>query len=250
MIRLRLGVATALAATLVLTISPQAVRAAAEVHRLSLTLSAIPTSIDGGDFNKTIDFINRTGLRPNGLESLDRITFGFLFDAELRYFVRPNVAVSAGVGQLKSETKREYLPALQQSIELSGRVLSVPVHVGGTYYFQAYNQGDFQARAFLGGGFLSLVYNKSTFAQQTNFPGPPNFTTTSTQDAPGYYLEGGVHMFFAARYSVILSGVYRSAVIRNMIDNRSGFPAFNFEGKPYTLDMTGFGARLGIALGL
>src|SRR5258705_8097608 len=87
LIRLRLGVATALVATLVLTISPQTVRAAAEVHRLSLTLSAIPTSIDGGDFNKTIDFINRTGLRPNGLESLDRVTFGFLFDAELRYFV-------------------------------------------------------------------------------------------------------------------------------------------------------------------
>jgi hypothetical protein len=249
LIRHRLGVLLALVATMVLAGPTRDARAAAEIHKLNLTLSAIPTQIDGGDFNDTVDFINRTGLRPFGLEGLDRVTFGFLFDAEVRYFVRPNVAVSAGVGQLKAQTKREFLPALQQSIALRGEVLTVPVHIGATYYFTPYNQGDFQARAFLGGGALSLVYNKSTFEQVTNFAGPPNFKIVGTQDAPGYYLETGVHMFFAASYSVILSGQYRSAVIRNLIDQDTGNPTYNPEGQPFSLDMSGVGARLGVCIG-
>jgi hypothetical protein len=250
LIRHRLGAVLALVATMTLVGAADQARAAAEIHRLNLSLSVIPTQIDGGDFNETIDFINRTGLRPNGLESLDKVTYGFLFDAELRYFVRPNFAVSAGLGQLRSKTSREFLPQLQQSIELSGEVLTVPVHVGGTYYLQAYNQGDFQARAFFSGGVLSAVYNRARFTQVANFPGPPPLHTELTQDAPGWYGEFGVHMFFAARYSVILSTVYHSIVVRGMDNTVDGTPAFNFKGKPFSLDMSGIGARLGVTVGL
>jgi len=250
LIRHRLGPVLALVAAATLSGPVGEAHAAAEIHKLNLTLSGTATNIDGGDFNETIDFINRTALRPQGLEGLDEITMGFLFDAELRYFVRQNFAVSFGVGQLRSQTKREFLPALQQSIALRGEVLTVPVHLGGTYYLQPYNQGDFQARAFMGAGLASLVYNKVTFEQVSTIPQAPTFHQKFTQDAPGYYGEFGVHMFFAARYSVILSGVYRSAVIRGMVDQDTGNPVYNFEGRPYTLDMSGFGARFGVAIGL
>ena len=71
-----------------------------------------------------------------------------------------------------------------------------------------------------------------------------------TQDAPGWYAESGVHMFFATRYSVIIGAVYRSAQIRNMIDAQSGFLAFGTNGKPFRLDMSGVGAKMAVSIGL
>src|SRR6516162_4855557 len=57
-------------------------RAAAEVHRFNLVLNAIPTSIAGGDFNDvTIKAIN-ANLNNRGLETLDNISYGWMFGAE------------------------------------------------------------------------------------------------------------------------------------------------------------------------
>src|SRR6185503_9472467 len=122
--------------------------AAAEVHRANLVISVNPMAVDGGDFNGFIDFLNETQLEPRGLEGMKRITFAWLYEGELRYFLRPNIAVAAGVGQQRATTDREYLPVLGAAIQLHGEVLSVPVHVGGAYYLAPYNQGDFQARAY------------------------------------------------------------------------------------------------------
>ena len=71
----RIAAAASLVAALV---AAREARAAAEVHRFNLVLSAIPTQIDGGDFNTTIDFINRTALDPRGLEGMKRVTFAWL----------------------------------------------------------------------------------------------------------------------------------------------------------------------------
>ena len=68
-------------------------RAAATVHRLSLVLSGMPTSINGKEFNDEIAVFNRTKLDPVGYEHLKALSFGWMFDGELRYFVRPNFAV-------------------------------------------------------------------------------------------------------------------------------------------------------------
>lgn len=235
--------------------------AAAEVHRLNLVISAMPTEVDGGDFNKDIDFFNRTQLERFGLESLDEVSFSWLFETQLRYFVRPNVAVSAGLGQLRKQTKREYLPGLGQSIQLTGEVLSVPISVGGAYYLTPYNQGDFRAQAFLGAGVMSLVYNKvrfqnvATVTDTALFAGDPDtplrdtFKIVNTRDASGWYAEAGVHMFFALRYSVMISGVYRSARIRELIDRDTGQPYYNSKGEPFALDVSGLGVRGAVAIG-
>jgi len=228
--------------------------AAAEVHRLSLVLSAAPSEIKGGDLNKNIDYINRNFLENVGLEGLDNITYGWLFDAELRYFVRPDWAITAGVGQLKQQSEREYLPALQQQVQIRQEILSVPVHIGGAYYFAPYNQGDFQARAFMGGGLLSLTLNRVT-SQVSNTIGTSSVTRINGS-GPGFYGEGGVQMFFASRFSVILSGMYRDAKTSNMLVTEGpadllNQPALNsYAPTTYKLDASGLGFRLGIVFGL
>jgi hypothetical protein len=224
--------------------------AAAEVHKFSLVLTAIPTQIMGGDFNDHIDMVNKVNLLPRGLEGLDKITYGWQFDAELRYFVRPNFAVAGGIGQLRSKSSRQYSFTRTDEVTVTAEVLSAPIHLGGDYYFTPYNQGDFQARAYVGGGLLSLTSTHgaiTSIAATTVNPG----TTKSyaAGDSPGWYLETGAHMFFAVRYSVMLGVIYRSAVVQNT----SGGVYFNDQligtNIAKTIDVGGGGARMSFAIG-
>jgi len=232
-------------------------RAAAEVHKFNLVLSAVPTSVSAADFNDRIEEINNTDLEPVGRNGIDTINNAWLYQAELRYFVRPNVAVSAGVGQLRSQTKREFLPALQQDIQLRVEMLSIPIHVGGTYYFTPYNQGDFQARAYVGGGVMGLVHNRTRFqvyevADETTSIFGGSYTIEGHGDSPGYYGEFGVHMFFAARYSVLIGVLYRSAEVRDMRAKRipsGGGGEPEDLGVIGDLDTSGLGARMAIGIG-
>lgn len=248
--RIRLAILTAVV-LLALSWRVPGASAAAEIHRSSIVLSAVPTQINASDFNSVIEFVNKTALEPRGLAPLKKIQFSFLFDAELRYFVRQNVAVSFGASQLKARSQQEYLPSIGQSIVLSASMTSVPVHAGAAYYLAPYNQGDFQARAFFGAGLSSLVYNRATIqVSSTGIIPDPSVRTTGTNDAPGYYVEFGGHMFFAARYSVILSALYRSHVVRNMIEEDTGQRMLDPQGKPLTLDTGGAGFRMAMAVGL
>jgi len=239
-------------------LAPSVVHAAAEVHRFNLALSATPTGIDAGDLNDAIDFYNNSVINPRGAEPLAQISFGWLFTGELRYFLTRNLAMSAGVGQLRSKTSREYLPALSSSIDVRADMITAPVHVGAAYYLQPYNQGDFQARMFFGGGLVSYTHSRTTFQQSlagvdstTNAELGGSFKLTNTQDSPGYYGEGGVHMFFASRYSVLLSVLYRSGHIARMVDERTGDVVIDPKtGKPFSLDVSGFGFRMAAVIGL
>lgn len=248
--RIRHAVVPAVLA-LSLAVRVPAVFAAAEVHRFNLALSAVPTSIAASDFNDQITFINRTQLQPRGLEPLKKIQFSWLFDAEMRYFVRQNVAVTVGVSQLKARTKQTYLPGIGQSIDIQAAVTSVPVHAGMAYYLAAFNQGDFQARAYFGAGFSSVVYNRASIEVIASGITPdPSSRTTGTNDGPGYYGEFGAHMFFASRYSVMLSAMYRDNKIRNLIDEDTGLPMTDPSGRPLTLDVGGAGFRMALGIGL
>ena len=252
--RFRLGAALALAAAGALAAAAPLALASAEVHKLSLVLSAIPSSINGGSFNDQIDQLNRSRLTPRGLEGVGKIQFGWMFDTELHYFVRQNVAIGLGVGQIHAQQKREFLPALSQDIQIRAELLSVPIHAGADYYFTPYNQGDFQARAYLGGGVMHSVANKALIEQvevrtdsSTTLGG--SFVSAVVRDSPGYYLEGGVHLFFASKLSVMLGGVYRSLIVREMLDRRTYQPVRAPDGTPFTLDVGGMGARMAIAIG-
>jgi len=184
--------------------------------------------------------------------------FARLFTGELRYFLTRNLALSGGVSQLRAKTSKEYLPALAQSIDVSAELITAPVHIGASYYLQPYNQGDFQARMFFGGGLVSYTHSRTTFEQvlagvdsTTNAQLGGSFKFTNTQDSPGYYGEGGVHMFFASRYSVLLSVLYRSGHMARMVDERTGEVVVDPEThKPFSLDVGGFGFRMAAVLGL
>ena len=228
-----------------------AVWASAEVHRLNVVLSGVPTQVRADDFNGLIEDINRRELIPRGLEPLGKIKLSWLFDGEVRYFARQNLAVTVGVGRLSTTKSQEYLPAISLSIVLSAKVTSVPIHAGAAYYFKPYNQGDFQARAFVGGGFVSLVHNQATLsAGGSGIPPAQAFEITGTNDGPGYYAEGGAHLFFATRFSVVLSGMYRSCVVRNLVIQGLGVPLLGSNGKPISLDVGGAGVRMGLSIGL
>jgi hypothetical protein len=248
--RIRLGVPSVVL-LLVLAVRIPAAMAAAEVHRFNVVFSSVPTQLEASEFNSLIDNINRTELEPRGLEPLDRINFAWLFDAELRYFVRQNLAASAGVGRIKKSSSQEYLPAIGTSITLSAQITSVPLHAGVAYYLKPYNQGDFQARAYLGAGFMSVVYNRATLQlTESGIVTGQAFRITGTNDGPGYYGEVGAHLFFASRYSVLLSGLYRSNEVRNLVDEDTGLPLYDVYGRPLTLDVGGAGFRMAVAIGL
>ena len=259
MLRTRSAALAALALAVTLHV-PKAVQAAAEVHRFNLALSATPTGVDATALNDVIDFYNRTVITPppRGYDPLDAISFGWLFTGELRYFLTRNLSMNAGVSQLRTETKKEYLPGLTQSINVRAEVITVPVHIGAAYYLQPYNQGDFQARMFFGGGLESYTHSRTTFAQTlagvdstTNAQLGGSFKLTNTQDGPGYYGEAGVHMFFATRYSVLLSVLYRSGHLARMVDETTGNVVTDPEsGKPFSLDVSGFGFRMAAIIGL
>lgn len=234
-------------------------RAAAEVHRFNLVISAYPTQIVGGDFNDVIDTFNKTALLPRGFESLNEITYGWMFEGELRYFLRQNFAVCAGVGQLRSSTSREFTFGVSDDITVRAEVLSVPIHVGGDYYFTPYNQGDFQARAYVGGGILSLTntYGRLATVITSSTPGTGGaFTSRYAGDAPGWYAEVGAHMFFAVRYSVMLGAIYRSAQVQYVGIYSSQIGSTSYPDArlaatnvPFTLDTSGLGARMSLGIG-
>jgi hypothetical protein len=297
--RLRLGALLALTVAFgAVSLSPEAM-AAADVRRLNLVISAMPSQIDGGGMNDLLDRYNQSPLNSNGrtLAPLEKISMAWLFDGELRYFVRPNFALAAGASRLKVQTRREFLPSIGTSINMLGEVISAPIHVGALYYLAPYTRGDFQARALVGGGLMSLTGTQATFS--TTELGLPIKATASGRldtldvsslggdnrlvargDSPGYYAEVGAHLFFAARYSVMVGAVYRSMRIRDLTRNNEGVimvpdPMItrpdgsrgerllsdvqerqelkDADGKPFyritEVDLSGFGVRMSVGIG-
>ncbi len=256
MIRIRPGAALAAVLLCAFVLHAGQARAAAEIHRLSLAISGMPSSIQGDGFNDAITRYNETFLAPIAYEPVEKVGFGWQFQSELRYFVRPNVSVNAGVSQLRAINKREFLPALNQAVNVQAELITVPVHLGASYYLQPYNQGDFQARAFFGGGLISYTHTRTTIEQVLTNPDTTltqrfgnSFKITGTQDAPGYYVDAGVHMFFALRYSVLVSAFYRSGDITNLRDENTGAILRDRNGDALHVDVSGIGARLGLGIG-
>lgn len=254
--RNRLAVAALALAAIVMSLAiraPQAL-AAAEEHRFNLILSATPSSIDGGSVNDDINFFNTAVLRPGGRESLDKLTFGWLFQGKASYMVRPNLAVSLSVGQIRSTARREFLPALQQSATVSADLISVPIDAGLAYYMAPYNQGDFRARVFFGGGVTSAVYNRATFEITTSVTDPLDPLAyggkqIAMRDATGWFGEVGVHLFFASRFSVLLSGTYRELRVDQAVSDPLRWPVYDTGLEPFSIDLSGAGVKGAVGIG-
>ncbi len=266
--RFRPGVVLGLALACLAVLPANRAWAAADVHRLNLMLAGIPTSVDGSDFNDAIDRYNHTKLDPIGYERLKSLSFAWQFDGELRYFVRPNFAVTAGVSQMRASEHREYLPSITTAVNLHTEILTAPVHVGMAYYLQPYNQGDFQARAYFGGGMLQYTHSRVRFDQVlamaeydsalVAYTGGSQ-RTSLTQDATGYYGEFGAHMFFASRFSALVAVQYRSGVLRGLRLEQAtvngqpvGAPyqeVTNPDGSEFQVDMGGIGVKMAVGIG-
>lgn len=267
MIRSRHVVVLAAALSCLALIAPREALAAADIRRMSLVLSGVPTQFNGGDVNDAISYYNQIRVRPRGYEEIDKLAFSWMYDADLRYFVRPNFAITAGVSHLRIASRREYLPALSQAVDVRFETLTVPIHLGAAYYLQPYNQGDFTARMFVGGGMMQYAYTRSIFEQVLTRPDSvTNAELGGTQkvvlgqDGPGFYAEGGVQMWFASRYGVLLSAIYRSGELRqvrqigfyrdgNQQNLATGEVFTNpLDGQPFKLDVGGLGARFGAVI--
>jgi hypothetical protein len=260
LIRSRSLVPWALLALCALTVQAPRAWAAAEFHKLNLLLSSNPASLANNDYKGFINDYNRRYLESRGLEGLDKVQFAWLHEAEVRYFIAPNIAFGAGVGQMRSLSRNEYLPRLSQRIEIRTSILSVPIHAGATYYAAPFNQGDFRARAYIGAGIMSVTSTKVFFEQLEE-----NTDTTTTLggsyrfkgrgDAPGYYAEIGAHMWFATRLSLMLGATYRSVKVRNLryegeLIREGGNTPYVPALRPKSLDFSGIGARFALLIGL
>ena len=110
------------------------------------------------------------------------------------------------------------------------------------------------ARYYVGAGLLSNIYSVVTFQQEqvTDEPGGilrgGSFTLRSSRDSPGYYVQTGAHMFFAARYSVMLGVVLRSAELTRLVDTETGELVI-VDGMPLDVDLSGVGVKLALGLG-
>src|SRR6185369_9282539 len=100
-----------------LAFAPRA-EAAATVHRFNLEIGGGATQISASNYNAQNEFLNRAFIEPRGLDGFNAATMSFLYDVGFRFFVRPNVALRINVGQMRTQDKREYLPAIRQDIQL------------------------------------------------------------------------------------------------------------------------------------
>lgn len=243
-------------------------RAAAEIHKLNLLLSGNPSALAANEYNDLIAQYNRNVLDPRGYEPLKSMHFGWLFQAQLRYFVRPNVTVDAGFGNVKATQEREYLPRISQSINLDTKIASDVWNVGASYYLQPYNQGDFQARMYFSGGLLSLANTEfkfgkveagtdstTTLGSATGSGDMYNYNVRGKSEGPGWYIETGAHMFFSSRFSVMLGVMYRDMKVRAV---PVALTEYDTDGNAYPnptpidpveVDLGGVSARMGVCIG-
>jgi len=62
-------------------------------------------------------------------------------------------------------------------------------------------------------------------------------------------VEIGGQMYFASRFSVLLGAIYRSAKIEALLDRSTNEPGYAPDGQPLSMDLSGVGGRMGLAVG-
>jgi len=268
LIRLRRALPWALVFVCVLAGRTRDASAAAEIHKLNFLISGNPSSLAANSYNDYLASYNSNVIDPHGLESLKSMHFGWFFQTQLRYFVRQNITVDMGWGNLGADQKQEYLPRISQSIDIDTHIQTNVWNVGGSYYLQPFNAGDFQARMYFSAGLLSLSNTELKFSKNelntdsTTTLGSAVGTTNrydynvqGQQEGPGWYIETGAHMFFAARYSVMLGVMYRSMSVSAVpltlteYDPNGSVHTQPSPTGPIEADLSGVSARMGICIG-
>ena len=220
------------------------------VKRFGVALYAMPTNMKLDDLNDQIDELNVFTDQQN-LAPINDIHWGAQFGMEGRYTINRHWTAVAGFGRIQKASTLDLLPQVGQHILVQARVLTVPTNLGAAYYFNPQTSGNFTLRPFLGGGMMRLVETKvkiggEAVLQDTSFT---NFQRPQGEGV-GWYGEGGVHMMFPSRYSIILNGIYRHAKSQQVYEETTHARILNADGSPYTIDVSGFGIRFAVQISL
>jgi hypothetical protein len=268
LIRVRGALAWALVVVCVVAGRARDASAAAEIHKLNFLISGNPSSLAASQYNDLLNNYNSNVLDPKGYDNLKGMHFGWFFQGQLRYFVRQNITVDVGWGNLVDDQKKEFLPRISQSIDIDTHIRTDVWNAGASYYLQPFNAGDFQARMYFSAGLLSLSSTELKFSKNElntdstttlgSAVGNTNrydYDVQGKQEGPGWYLESGAHMFFAARYSVMLGFMYRSMSVTAVpltlteFDPSGGTHTSPSPTGPVEADLSGISARMGICIG-
>ena len=220
------------------------------VKRFGVALYAMPTNMSLHDLNDQVDFLNQFTAAQN-LAPIKRLHWSAQFGLEGRYTLSPHWTIAAGFGRIRSESKLDLLPQVGQHILVSARVITVPQNLGLDYYLGPKTSGDFTLRPFVGGGMIRLVETKAKVGGEATLAD----TTFGSFSRPfgegfGYYAEAGIHMMFPSKYSVVLNAMYRNAKTKRVFEENTHQLLFNPDGTPYELDVSGFGLRIALEIGL
>jgi hypothetical protein len=134
---------------------------------------------------------------------------------------------------------------------VAARILTVPENLGAAYYLNPKTSGDFTLRPFVGAGMIRLVETKAKVGGEAQLAD----TTFGNFSRPfgegfGFYAEGGVHMMFPSKYSILLNAMYRKAKTNRVYEENTHQLLYNQDGTPYELDVSGFGIRLALQINL
>lgn len=237
------------------TLSPLAHADEQRVKRLGLALFVMPTSLALGDANEEIARLNaKTAAFGQPFASqapIDELSWDGQFGAELKYFVNRKFAVAAGIGQIKVESKLDLQPVADGKTLIRGYVRSVPINLGVDYYLEPRTSGDFTLRPFVGAGYLKMADTKTSFGYDLVRPDSSIVEyRTSYGNGHGFYTRAGIHMMFPSRYSILVNAHYRSAHARQMQDYETGAIVVDPQGKGVETDISGFGLRFAVQIGL
>ena len=236
-------------------VAPEARADEQRVRRLGLALFVMPSSLDLQEFNQQIDRLNAETAafgQPFGSQApIDDIKWDGIFGAELKYFVNRKIAVVGGIGQIKKESKLDLQPVADGQTLIRGYVRSVPIHLGADYYFEPKTSGDFTLRPFVGGGYVKVADTKTSVGYDLVRPDSTlTDFTTAYGNGHGFYAEAGIHMMFPSRYSLLVNANYRNASCKMMQDYDTGQPIVDETGDLVETDISGFGIRFAVQIGL
>jgi outer membrane protein W len=225
------------------------------VPRLGLALSIMPTSLALGDINDEIDRLNSEtaafGPPFSPQAPIGNITWDGLVQAELKYFYNRNIAIVAGIGQIKRESRLELQPVADGSTIIRGYTRAVPIHLGADYYFEPRTSGDFTLRPFAGAGYMKIADTKTSFGYDLVRPDSVlRDFTDSYGNGHGFYVEAGIHMMFPSRYSILVNANYRNAHVKQMQYFETGQVVLTPAGELLETDLSGFGLRFALQIGL
>ena len=220
------------------------------VKRFGLALYAMPTNMKLDDLNDQIDGLNVFTAQQN-LAPIEDIHWGAQFGLEGRYQLSHHWFAVGGFGRIRKASTLDLLPQVGQHILVQARVTTVPTNLGAAYYFSPKTSGNVSIRPFVGAGMMKLVETKVKIGGEAVLQ-DTSFTTFQRPQGEGigWYGEGGVHFMFPSRYSVLINGIYRHAKSTQVFEETTLNRTYNTDGSPYNIDVSGFGIRFAVQIGL